>query len=222
VSVLLVAALGPAAQAAPLDEDDPKLARGESRPPLRVVIPAEDDPKLTLLGQPRSAWRIDHPVPRFKLGYRRLVAAALQGGDLVFNAAVLDYYPSSSHLRLGLSCEIGIAGGTYGAWYVTQGAAVGFQWPWRVTPFVETRVAAGLLGGDVAGKSAVSYIWTVGVEGGVELYYASRFYVSAAIGWAHPVYSGIDIVALAQHPMLEPPRKDFAADSFTFKIGLGF
>ena len=59
-----------------------------------------------------------------------------------------------------------------------------------------------------------------GIDTGIEVYVARRFYLSAAIGWAHPVYGGVDVAALNAEPDVIM-RKDFATDSFTFKVGLG-
>ena len=120
----------------------------------------------------------------------------------------------------GLDTEVGV-GTLYSAWYVTVGAVLGFQYPWRVTPFVEGRFTAGLIGASYMGQSAVSYLYVGGIEGGAEFYLVSRFHVTASVGWAHPVFSGIDVDYVKAHPMLDPARKDFAADTFTFKIGLG-
>jgi hypothetical protein len=60
-----------------------------------------------------------------------------------------------------------------------------------------------------------------GIEAGVELYVASRFYFTASIGWLHPVFSGIDVEFVRKNPMLDPQRKEFANDTVTVKIGLG-
>jgi hypothetical protein len=99
---------------------------------------------------------------------------------------------------------------------------LGFQYPARVTPFVEGRFVAGMAGATVLNTPVVSYMYVGGIDGGIELYVVDRFYLTAAIGWAHPVYSGVDLVALRAHPMLDPPRKDFATDSLTIKVGIGF
>ena len=183
------------------DEDDPKLARGAS--------------------QRTGWWRPRHDVPRLKLAYRRLVAAGLEGGEAPFDVVELDFYPVSGLVRFGIDTELGWSGGPYGLWYLTTGATLGLQWPARVTPFVEGRFGAGLFGGSLRGQAAVSWIYQGGIDTGIELYYARRFYLSAAIGWVHPVYGGVDVAALNAHPNLAPVRKDFADDSFTFKVGLG-
>ena len=99
------------------------------------------------------------------------------------------------------------------------GASLGLQWPMRVTPFLEGRFAAGIFGGVFQGQAVVSWVYEGGIDTGIEVYVARRFYLSAAIGWAHPVYGGVDVAELNQNQTVV--RKDFATDSFTFKVGLG-
>ncbi|HXU72778.1 MAG TPA: hypothetical protein VN947_25840 [Polyangia bacterium] len=183
------------------------------------VFPDEDDPKLARGEVHAQWWETRHDVPRVKLSYRRMWAASPDGGDLPFDAAELDFYPVSKLVRLGLTGEVGYGGGNYGLWYFVTGATLGLQWPMRVTPFLEGRFVAGIIGGSFMGQSAVSWIYEGGIETGVEVYVASRFYLSAAIGWAHPVYGGVDVTALNETQTIV--RKDFATDSFTFKVGLG-
>ena len=134
-------------------------------------------------------------MPRFQLAYRRLVAAGPTGGDAPFDVVEVDFYPVSSLVRFGLDGEFGWAGGD-GLWYFTVGAVLGMQYPARVTLFLEGRFVAGLVGGSFMGQAAVSWMYQGGIETGVEIYYWRRFYVSAAVGWAHPVYNGIDVAAL--------------------------
>jgi hypothetical protein len=219
---LLVMVLLQAAVAA--EEDDPKWARGTVVEREPAALPDEDDPKLSrgvAVRRPHPGYD-DHPVPRFKLAYRALSTSGLQNDRIDFHAAELDYYPFSGWVRFGLDTELGLAGGAYDAWYFTVGAVLGLQYPWRVTPFLDARFNAGLIGASFMGQSAVSYIYTGGLEAGIELYVVSRLYLTAAVGWAHPVFSGIDINSVIAHPMLDPERKDFAADTFTFKVGFGF
>src|SRR6476659_2096911 len=101
---------------------------------------------------PRAA----RPVPRVKLAYRNFTTVGLEKStDLPFHIIELDYYPSSGYLRFGLDTELGLNNGPYSAWFLTTGAALGFQYPGRVTPFLETRFVAGLMGGSAMGATAV-------------------------------------------------------------------
>ncbi len=195
------------------------LVVGAARAGERWVFPDEDDPKLARGEVHVAWWNRPHDVPRFKLAYRRVWAAAPEGPDLPFDVVELDFYPVSRFVRFGVAGEVGWGGGDYGLWYVMTGASLGLQLPMRVTPVLEGRVAAGIFGGSFMGQSAVSWIYEGGIDTGVEIYYVRRFYISAAIGWAHPVYGGVDVAQLNQNQIIV--RKDFATDSFTFKIGLG-
>jgi hypothetical protein len=195
------------------------LAAGVAHADGGWVFPDEDDPKLARPEVHAEWWNRPHDVPRFKLAYRRVWAAAPGGGDLPFDVAELDFYPVSKFVRFGLAGEFGWGGGDYGLWYFVTGVSLGLQLPMRVTPFLEGRFVAGIVGGSFMGQSAASWIYEGGIDTGIEVYYARRFYVSAAIGWAHPVYGGVDVTQLNENQVIV--RKDFATDSFTFKIGLG-
>jgi hypothetical protein len=202
-------------------DDDPK---GSPPDDTHAVVQDDDEPKSSrapAIVQRRSS-EIQHAVPRVKLSYRYFTTVGLAKGDtLGFHIGELDFYPSSGYLRFGLDAEVGYAGGKYDAWFFTTGAALGFQYPWRVTPFLEGRFDAGLLGGSAAGTTAVSWIYMGGLDTGIELYVARRFYFTGAIGWVHSVYSGVDITWVMMHPGLAPSRKDFNSDSFTVKVGVG-
>ena len=203
---------------APGGDDDPKAARGATLDEEPLPLPNEDDPKLAR-GAPHPK---AHPVPRFELSYRWLQAAGLSGGSLAFHAVELDYFPVSGYFRFGLDTELGLSGGAFNAWFFTVAAVAGVQYPWRVTPFLDGRFAAGLVGASYLGQSAVSYIYVGGIEAGADVYFAGRFYLTAALGWAHPVYSGIDVDYVKAHPTLDPMCKSFSNDTLTFKVGLGF
>jgi hypothetical protein len=233
-ALLLLAASSGSAKAAPGD-DDPKLARAKlapDRPATTVRAPedrrdGEDDPKLARgeSAAPRPTRRrwpvITHAVPRFELGYRYLSMTGLDGASQPFHSATLGFYPVSNLIRFGLDTEVAFATDTYSMWTLSEGVALGLQWPARVTPFVEGRFFAGLIGATVAGHSGVSYLYGGGIDGGVHVYYAGRFYITASIGWIHPNYNGIDVSALLANPKSIPPTKLFTSDAFTMKVGLG-
>jgi hypothetical protein len=208
-------------------DDDPKAVReaaAAQQDASFAVVHDDDDPKGARAPalRKRRDWRITRPVPRVKLSYRNFTTVGLEKGvDLPFHIIELDYYPSSGYLRFGLDTELGLNDGKYSAWFLTTGAALGFQYPARVTPFLEARFVAGLMGGSAEGATAVSYTYMGGIDTGIEVYVGGRFYFSGAIGWVHPVYSAVDIDWVKAHPGLAPARRDFSSDAFTFKVGLG-
>ena len=201
------------------EDDDPKLARPANLTP--PALPDEDDPKLARLELTKPRFKIEHAVPRVKLAYRRLTFAGLDHDTIDFNTIELDYYPFSHFVRFGVATELGIGSDKYSSWYFAVGGNLGLQYPWRVTPFVDGRFVAGMIGGSYLGQTAVSWVYVGGIDVGAEFYLFSRLHVSAAIGWAHPVFSGIDATYVRAHPMLEPQRIQLSYDTFTFKIGIG-
>jgi hypothetical protein len=206
---VLLATSTPSPLSDPGGLDDPKLARG------------------TDAAVQKKAAEPEHPAPAVKLSYRRLSMPNLDGSDLPFNSGQIDMYAISRRwVRIGIEAEVGTGKGTLdgkpsSAWYLAAGLTAGIQYPWRVTPFVEGRFIAGFIGGDIAGQTALSYTYQGGIDSGIELYLVDRFYLSAAIGWVHPVYRGVDFEYARAHPTADPMYRNFASDAFTFKIGLG-
>jgi hypothetical protein len=209
--------LAHAAPAHATDEDDPKLMR--DTPAVSTVLPDEDDPKLSRGALRRGRlWPITHPVPRLKVGYRRLTLPSPDGSALPFDLASVEAYPLSNYVRLGIGAEAGYSGSASSVWYATLGVSLGLQWPARVTPFVEGRFAAGLLGGAYLGDPLFGWTYVGGVDAGAEIYYLRRFYISVALGWAHPSYQAIQASYARTHGDV---MRGFSGDSFTFRIGLG-
>jgi hypothetical protein len=211
------------------DEDDPKMTRPPALAPAPPSLPPpaslsrrddEDDPKLGRpTPAPRRWWQPSHDVPRFKLTYRYLDLAGLAGGTQHFDAVGLSVYPLSSLVRLGIDGEFAWGGGPYQMWLATVGLVAGLQYPARVTPFLDGRFVAGVVGGTVMSTTAVSWLYAGGLETGVEIYYARRYYLTLAVGWMHPVYGGIDVNAAMKNGALI--MRNFANDTLTFKVGLG-
>ncbi len=218
----LVAAIGLLLVTARTTMADPQPPQTPTVAPAPWIWPDEDDPKLArgAAQRPRDWLHVTHDVPRFALSYRLLWTASLTGGKLPFDVGELEYFPVSNLIRFGVEGELGWAGGTYGQWYTLFGATLGLQYPARVTPFLEGRFVAGLSGGSYLGQSVFSWMYQGGLEGGAEIYYARRFYVSLAIGWVHPVYAAVDVAALMEKPA-KIIHKSLSDDTFTFKIGLG-
>ena len=229
----------PAAATAPPDSAPHAIDDGRSSIPPSAQLAAadDDDPKLQRAAgvRDRGPIRADdaHESPAVKLAYRHLDLPNLKGtgmtdtADLSFHVIELDIYPiSRRYLRLGLDAEFGYGIGILDdqparAWYLTTGANLGFQYPWRVTPFIDGRLVAGLLGGDVIGQTAIAWIYMAGFDSGIELYIAGRFYVSVAIGYLHTGYNGVDLPYTKAHPTEDARREVISGDTFTFKIGLG-
>ena len=104
-----------------------------------------------------------------------------------------------------------------------------------MTPFVEGRVAGGILGGKLDAPLAIAaapgvtvntgtaatWIYGGGIDAGVALYSVGRAYLSASIGWVRTTWHGIDYTAMSRDPLGGMKYKDLTGDSVTFKLGLG-
>ena len=205
------------------DIDDPKLERFARHPELGMT--SFEDTRF---------------MPSVKFAFRQFNAFnldAFAGGTnpdgspvkptyLTFNTFEFTAYPvSMRYFRVGAEAQLGLGSGQtnspYTGYFFTTGLDVGFQYPWRVTPFFDARFAGGLLFGEVVGQAALSYIYMYGLDVGVELYVVDRLFVTVSIGWVHPYYEGVDLKWQANHPNSDPKLLPFENDSFTFKIGVG-
>jgi hypothetical protein len=175
----------------------------------------------------------EHDKPLFKVSYRRFSVSNLDGSAIWLDGAQLDLYVLSRRwIRVGFELEGGggnatlLVGTNANLGYGLVGLTAGFQYPWRVTPFVEGRVAAGLLGGHLDGPGfltgqATTWLFGGGIDAGIEFYTWKRMYVTAALGWIRTTWQGPDVAAMIANPSAGMISKDLTGDSLTFKLGLG-
>ncbi len=235
-TLLFAAALAWSSPAAAddLESTRPSATQPAGDPSRGALEAARDNTAGTVTAAPRPR----HVNPRFKLSYRGFAISNLDGSPLWLNGAQLDaYFVSRRWFRAGVELEGGAAHADlsgYGAslGYGLAGLTLGVQYPARVTPFLDGRFAAGVLGGrfdgsvnvgttTVSDASAVTWIYGGGLEAGVEVYTVGRVYVSAAVGWVRTTWHGVDLPAMLANPSGGMQFKDLTGDSFTFKIGLG-
>jgi hypothetical protein len=172
-----------------------------------------------------------HPVPRLKLSFVRFNVGPPNAGSIALDSLHLDVYALSRRwVRLGVDVEGGLGhtklgGASTSLKYALLGVSAGMQWPGRITPFIEGRIAAGVLARTLndasmipgaSGASAPTWMWARGLDVGVEVYTFGRAYVSAGIGWIRTTYRGADYDG-ARGLTLE----DVTSDSFMFKLGFG-
>ena len=182
----------------------------------------------------------ERPGPRVKLSYRRFSIANLDATSVPLSALELDLYPVSTRwLRAAVTLDAGRGAGTYqtnrvNLKYGMAGFAGGAQYPTRgpVTPYVEGRFSAGLLAGDAAGAvavpgstvslegaSAVTWIYTRGLDVGAQVATIGRLTIAGSLGWQRSTWRGIDPSTATSLSTVQ--AKDLTNDSFTFKLGLG-
>jgi hypothetical protein len=166
-------------------------------------------------------------APRMKLGYRRFPfarvassAPAITPGTLdptrpeSFESLSFDLYPISWYLRVGLSTQFGWESGQFnrtGDYFFAESASVGFQIPGRFTPFVEALAGAGYMRRKQVDYELPTAYWQTGIDAGLEIYLASRMYVSLAAGYIHP----------GNLFLKDQSLKSVNADTWSLKIGLG-
>jgi len=182
----------------------------------------------------------DHPTPRIKLSYQRFSAGNVDGTSVPLEALHLDMYPLSfGVVRVGWEVEGGrgdarYAGVTAATKYGLLGLNAGLQWPGRVTPFLEGRLAGGVLSAKVDGTitipgttvmrnglSAATWMYARGLDAGVEVYAIGRAYVSLSLGWIRTTWGSADYAAMVADARASLSFKNVTHDSLLFKIGLG-
>jgi hypothetical protein len=88
-----------------------------------------------------------------------------------------------------------------------------------VTPFVEGRFAAGIIGGSSRGDPLFGWIYLGGLDGGVEVHCFRHFFVATAIGWTRPVYQAVDATSVVHG---QGSMHTFSGDSFALTVAVGF
>ena len=180
-----------------------------------------------------------HANPRLKLSYRQFSISNLDATEVPVSGVELDAYPLSTRwVRAGVELEAGsghatLAGQSVTARYGLMGLMAGFQYPAPITPFIDARLVAGVLGGTLDGPVAVSgtsvilsssaatWIYGRGIDVGADVYVIGRAYLSASVGWLRTTWGGVDYAAMIQNPAGGIRWKDLTDNSFTFKLGLG-
>ncbi|HJZ86891.1 MAG TPA: hypothetical protein VKN99_17075 [Polyangia bacterium] len=209
----------PAAQpapAAPVDDYGPAPS------PTPTPAPAAHDDVQARPPAPALA----RLAPMLQIAWRRLavgrVGEAMPGDSAAMNALVLDWYPYSSYLRLGLSTEYARESSARSQtdWYLAEHLTLGLQRPGLMTPFVEVSVGAGYFKRFVVGQEQPTAIWQLGASGGVLLHFAGPAFVSASLGWVRPVWLVVSPQLGASAP--QDSLQQVYLDTVAFKLGLGF
>jgi hypothetical protein len=236
-ALALVMSLAPSVRAERADDSEPvrdTYPASRVRPIGSGPSDRSDDAGFaTRRAPPRAAPAVEHPTPRLKLTYVRFSVGDTEGRAVPLEALHLDMYALSWRwLRAGLEAEAGRGHATFmnastSLRYGLVGANGGLQLPGRVTPFIEGRLAGGVMGATleetvmvtgvgVSGASAATWMYLRGVNAGVEVYTFGRAYVSAALGWVRSTYRGADYDAMNGLKFMDVTR-----DSFLLKLGLG-
>jgi hypothetical protein len=171
-------------------------------------------------------------APTLQLAWRRLtigrVGEATPSADSGMNGLLLEWYPYSRYLRFGVSTEYARESSDRADkdWYVAEHLSLGLQWPGFVTPFVEGSAGIGYLNRTEVGQTEPTAIWAFGADCGVNIHFSGRAYVTASVGWLHPVWLLINASAVVNRSAAgvmsgSSVLDQVYADSFVFKLGIG-
>jgi hypothetical protein len=187
-------------------------------PPQESTIVREAAPSAAAPAPERN-------VPRVKFGYRRFSfvrpgatnpsSPGAGAASQPFNSLSLDFYPLSWFVRMGLSSQYGWESGKFGGggdYFFAQSFSLGGQYPGRqFTPFVEALGGGGYMRRLQFGRTIPTAYWQMGVDAGVEFFLARYAFVSAAIGYLHPVNGFAQETSFAS----------VYVDTWSFKLGFG-
>jgi hypothetical protein len=139
-------------------------------------------------------------LPRLKLALRRFDFVRIGASETpdgiaakeTFNSLVVDVYPVSNAVRIGLSSTYGWQSGGWvanGDYFATQTVSFGGQYRdlGRVVPFAEAFAGVGYMRRLQFDRTIPTAFWQFGADVGVELYVARVGYVSLAAGYLRPV-----------------------------------
>jgi hypothetical protein len=230
-----------AATLASLSSLAPSVRAASGPPPERVQplsMPGEGPSGGAVTAQPtRPAQPPDDepPPPRLKLSYMGYGMGDGDGGTIPLQALHLDMYPLSwRYVRFGVEAEAGrgrgkVVGQSGSVNYGLLGVNLGLRLPRRISPFVEGRLAAGVLAArvdgafmipgtpiSVNGATGATWMVTRGIDLGLEVYTFRRGFVSASVGWARTTWRTADFDVQDRVTF-----KNVSHDAFLFKIGLG-
>jgi hypothetical protein len=85
--------------------------------------------------------------------------------------------------------------------------AVGLQYPYIFTPYLEFLVTLGALHRNIYNKDFIDFAYSFGIEAGFEVYLTGHFNLNFSVGWRRSI---VDIGEKAMY-----------ADSWTFAVGFG-
>ena len=193
------------------------------------------------ISPPEPARSTGHPNPRVKLSYRTFSISNVDATSVPLAGYQLDLFPLSMRfLRVGMSVLAGkghadMQNAPITLTYGLAGVTGGFQFPARVTPFVEGTVMGGVLSGTLDRAVAVpgttasiddatgaTGIYGRGIDIGAEFYTVGRLFLSGSIGWLRTTWLGPDLMALHNPSVSTLPVKALTTDGLSLKVGVGF
>jgi hypothetical protein len=143
-------------------------------------------------------------APFTSLGYRLFWMTEGDDAGLV-NTAEIDLNLARYRLRAGLSTLIGVRSlSDRDELVFLEHVSVGFQWPWRFSPYIAARAGVGALVSERLGEDLVYLLTSVGAEAGIDSWVTPWIAVTPSFGYFRCMINNA------------------YWNSFTFKVSVGF
>jgi len=205
---------------------------GPATPPSAADAPAfppASRPSEPLAVAQRPAKSADQGYGRtatLQLGYRRFSFVRLGAVDSgagngkaasePFDSLSLDFYPFSKMIRFGISTQYGWQSGTFnsgtGDYFIAESFSLGIQRPRETwTPFVQGVGGAGYMRRFQFDRTVPTAYWQFGLDAGAEVALARHAFLTASIGYLHPVNGFAKVQSFTT----------VYVDTWSFKIAIG-
>lgn len=190
--------------------DGPTKPEFENLTEVRTAVERAPPPRLTFKGEREPPKR----TALFGVGYRQF---ALQDGlrrDQTWHIVGLEVTPLRRYARLNLVTEFGVEGGEAARnqdradLLLMQKVGVGAQYPHWVSPYVEFQGGIGGARIELFERNDLALVYSLGLDGGVQIAVARHFFLMASVGWIRPYFKVKDQTSYS--------------DRLTFKVGVGF
>ena len=191
-----------------LEEDEKRLAHYETQRRQAAALRQRMEIVERKARKSRSAERqrilYGLGAPLTSLGFRMFWMGERNDSGAV-NTIEIDLNLARYRLRAGLSTLIGVRtlSGRNELVFLEH-ISLGFQWPWRYSPYIVVRGGVGVLANERFGVSFVNLLTSLGAELGIDSWVTPWIAVTPSVGFTRTM------------------RDNVYWNSFTFKIALGF
>ena len=191
-----------------LEQDEKRLARYEIQRRqaealrLRIEIVEQKARQNRRAERQRLLYGLGAPLT--SVGFRMFWMGERNDPGAV-NTIEIDLNLARYRFRAGFSTLIGVRSlSGRNELVFLEHVSVGFQWPWRYSPYVVLRGGVGVLANERFGVSFVNLLTSVGAEIGIDSWVTPWIAITPSVGYARTMVDNA------------------YWNSFTFKIALGF
>lgn len=190
--------------------DGPTEPEFEDLTTVRTAVERTPPPRLTFKGEREPPKR----TALFGFSYRQFQLEDGLAREQSWHFIGIEVTPVRRYARLNLLTEFGFEGGEAARnddladLILLQKVGLGVQYPHWVSPFVEFQGGIGAARIELFERNDLALMYTLGVDGGVQIAVARHFFLMAAVGWIRPYFT--------------MKQQTTYSDRLTFKVGFGF